>query len=359
MTTTFDLGDFSDEEKATLKGDSPIKRKMNDILKKSRAAAKQDTCFHCGKKVESFCNSHSVPAFCLKNIASNGMLLTLNSMVGMPFLDREKGVKGAGTFHLICRECDNTVFADYENPENYADVPTAKMIAQIALKNYLKDISKRLLELEMYRIAPIEAGKTSPLFDMKTDISNIDLREYIKGYQKAKKALEKNRTSEYYVCYYEKLPYVVPLAFQSTVALVFDFEGNIINNIYNTSSTYEIKNINICVLPLESETVLLMFVDDGDKRYRNFYKQFNKLEPNDKLQALTFIMFAYSEDIYLSKSLESTVDGNKPLCQIARNSQDILSITPFFDPMKTLKKSYNLEMRHTIPNLLSEEFKLR
>ena len=76
LTTTFDLGDFSDEEKATLKGDSPIKRKMNDILKKSRAAAKQDTCFHCGKKVESFCNSHSVPAFCLKNIASNGMLLS-------------------------------------------------------------------------------------------------------------------------------------------------------------------------------------------------------------------------------------------------------------------------------------------
>lgn len=42
LTTTLNLGVFSEEEKVQLKGDSPIKRKMNDIVKKSRAAAKRD-----------------------------------------------------------------------------------------------------------------------------------------------------------------------------------------------------------------------------------------------------------------------------------------------------------------------------
>ena len=36
LTTTFDLGDFSDEEKATLKGDSPIKRHLLSLWEKGR-----------------------------------------------------------------------------------------------------------------------------------------------------------------------------------------------------------------------------------------------------------------------------------------------------------------------------------
>ena len=76
LTTTLNLGAFSEEEKVQLKGNLPIKRKINDIVKKSRAAAKRDTCHYCGKQVDSFCNSHSVPAFCLRNISVDGEGLT-------------------------------------------------------------------------------------------------------------------------------------------------------------------------------------------------------------------------------------------------------------------------------------------
>lgn len=60
----------------------------------------------------------------------------------------------------------------------------------------------------------------------------------------------------------------------------------------------------ISILPLKSETVIVMFIEDGDKRYRQFYKRFNKLTLDDKLAALTLIMFMYSEDMYFSKSMK-------------------------------------------------------
>ena len=121
-----------------------------------------------------------------------------------------------------------------------------------------------------------------------------------------------------------------------------DFEGNMINNIYNPSPEYVIQNIHISILPLKTETVITMFIEDGDKRYRRFYKQFNKLPLEDKLAALTYIIFLYSEDMYFSKSIEKEVAKSQTLCNAGQTSQNMLSPTPFFDPFETLKVSHDL-----------------
>ena len=184
------------------------------------------------------------------------------------------------------------------------------------------------------------------------------MKEYEKSYKKAKRAIEKNSTSDYYLCYYEKLDYVVPIAFQASLAMVMDFEGNIINDIYNPSSKYAIQNIHISILPLKTETVIVMFIEDGDTRYRRFYKQFNKLPLEDKLAALTYIIFLYSEDIYFSKSIEKEVIESQALCGAGRTTQDMFSPLPFLNPLETLKDSHDLNKRHEIPNLLSEKYKL-
>lgn len=229
------------------------------------------------------------------------------------------------------------------------------MIAQMALKNSLKSISKRLLETEIYNICAKESDDIRMFSNAKNTANEMDLKEYIDSY---KKALEKNSSTDYYVCYYEKLNYVVPIAFQCSLALVVDFNGNIINNIYNSSPEYRIQNIHISILPLKSETVIVMFIEDGDKRYRQFYKQFNKLTLEDKLATLTLIMFMYSEDIYFSKSIEKDVHDSKALCDAGKTGQDIVAFTPFFDPLEILKETHSLDKRHDIPNLLSEKYKM-
>lgn len=356
--SVFDLGDISPRDKSRLREDIGMKKKIGKFSKEIREITKQETCYYCGNKFTSFCNSHSIPAFVLRNIAENGEVLTLNAFIDNPIFKVDKGVNQAGTFNLICRNCDSKIFSEYENPENYCKVPTQKMLGQIALKNNLMAISKRMFEINLYDKAEKELGLPSELRRVKNETNTLDLNEYIESYKKAKKSIDKNSTSDYYLCYYEKLNYVVPIAFQGAIALIADFNGNIINNIYNMSPEYKVKNINICVFPLQNETAVFMFIESGDKRYRNFYRQFNKLDRDDRLLALTYIMLSYSEEVYFSKQIEKEIFSNEQLQKISRNTSEILSPTPFVDPILVAKEAYDLSKRKLIPNLLLEKYKV-
>ena len=354
------LGAFSTEEKDLLRSDHTYSQKESKLRRSARDAAKRETCYFCGKRVTSFCKSHSVPLFSLKHIAAGGNMLTINTAIDNPLMEYEQGSGKAGTFYLICRNCDSKIFSDYENPNNYTKIPTQKMLAQMVLKNSLKMISKRLIEIELYNILAEKNELFQPFASVKNSINDLDLNEYISSYKRAKKSLETENSSDYYIYYYEKLNYVVPLAFQSSIALALDFDGNIINDPYSTSPEYKTENIHISILPLETESVIVMFIDDGNKRYRRFHKQFNKLDSDDKLAALTFIMLAYSEDIYFSKSVENTIRNTPALCAIAKNGLDLISHgnPSNLQKIAALNESYNLGRRRDIPNLLSEEYKI-
>ncbi len=163
------------------------KKQFGKLLAKSRRDSKLSECYYCGSPCSSFCNSHSIPAFCLKNIAVNGDVFYSNKLVNLPLLDYEKGVNDSGTFHLICRECDSKIFSDYENPDNYQDKPTPKMLAQIAMKDYLKSISKRLFELSLYDNINSELGMPKGRYEQQQAVNSMDLQEYIDGFKRAKR----------------------------------------------------------------------------------------------------------------------------------------------------------------------------
>lgn len=353
-----DLGLMSEQEKQQFNSDINNKKMASAFTKKARELVKAPTCLYCDREVTSFCNSHSVPEFCLRNITADGKVSTLNSLIELPIIKQETGVGESGTFQIICRDCDSKIFADYENPDNYSNVPSQKMLAQIALKNNLKYISKRKQEIGLHKIMEAELDIPSNTFKYDDYVKILDLREYLKGFHKAKKHIAKNDTG-YYLCYYKKLNYVVPLAFQSSIAMIFDFEGSIINDIYNPSSEYEIKNINVCVFPLQSESVVMLFIEDGDKRYRKFYKQLNKLDLNNQLAAITFLIFAYSEEVYYSKTIKQELISHQEMLQVAQSGQNIISTTLDFNPYEQIKSRYDLAKRGDIPNLLSEKYKLR
>lgn len=72
-------------------------------------------CLLCGKNINGFCNSHSVPRMILQQIADQGWVLKTDVSIN-PSKETERGygLKRAGTFHLICSECDKKCFLDYE-----------------------------------------------------------------------------------------------------------------------------------------------------------------------------------------------------------------------------------------------------
>lgn len=353
-----DLGEISDVENEIINSKPEYKIEMNKLLKEAMQASKLKKCYFCGKDTEGFCNSHSIPAFCLKNISTNGDVMSINSLIGNPFMKKVKGVNNSGTFHIICRDCDSKIFSDYENPDNYIYEPTPKMLAQIAMKNNLYSINKRLREIQLYKIIESRNPTAANICQAKNYVNNLDLKEYIESFNRAKKSIEKNNCSEYYICYFEKLDYVVPFAFQDQIALLFDFDGNIINNIFNPLPEYKVKTINICIFPLKDSSVILLFIENGDKRYRSFYKQFRKLSLEDRLLALTFIVFAYSENIFFSKTIANEVTANKELCKIAKSGFDYYTYDPSVSVMDDARKTWSLNNRSHIPNLLSYEHRI-
>ena len=355
----FDLEFTNDEKNKMNTNKIEYKKRIGKLIKKSRQDSKTSECYYCGRPCGRFCNSHSVPAFCLKNIAVNGDVFYSNTLVSIPLLDYDKGVNESGTFRLICRECDSKIFCDYENPDNYANKPTSKMLAQIAMKNYLKFISKRLYEVSLFNNMNIELNMPIGLYEQKQSVNTMDLQEYIVGFKRAKKINEKGWNGEYYLFYYVKLDYVVPVAFQSNITLVSDFEGSIINDIYNVSPDYHTKDVHICIFPLKDCSVIMMFIDSKDKRYRKFYKQLGKLSHVDKLAAINYIIFCYSEDVFMYKDIDTEVINDEKLIEVSQKTTDALSVTPMLDPIGFANENFDLSKMGEIPNLLLEKYKVR
>lgn len=354
------LSDVAEHERSDMEQQKiEFKKKFSKLSSMSRKEAKGSTCLYCGRPTTNFCNSHSLPASFIRNIAVNGKCYINNEIVDLPIFEKDKGVNNSGTFHLICKECDNMIFKEYETPENYEKELTDKMLAQIVLKNYLKKISKRKLEIELYKSALTEfVPPGSAKKEIKkgiehiNNINKLDLNEDLRGFKRAKKVIEKNWKDEYYLFYYEQLDYCVPIAFQYQVALINDLEGNIINDVYNNDPKYKIQPLNICVFPLKDKSIVMLFIDKNDRRYRPFYKQFRNETLEAKLAIINYIIFRYSEDVYISKSVDKHVLNDKRLKDVAGTTG--IQIT---DSLSEAKRSLNANSEfsamYEIPNFLT------
>lgn len=348
-----DVGEQRDYQRRKVE----INKAMNGMLRQARENARLDTCYICGKPCSSFCNSHSIPQFCLKRITKDGKLYPSILNSGLPLADREYGVKEAGTFQLICRDCDSKIFQEYETPEAYASVPKGRVLAQICMKNYLQMISKRRREIELYKL---EAKMLHPgAMNHAIGVANLDLLEFKSGFERAYKASQGNHDDWYYPCYFQKLDYVIPFAFQGQVDLVCDFDGEVINDLYNMSPNYHLEEIHIVAFPLATESVVLMIIDSKQKRYRKFYRQLKKLPLEDQLAAINFIIFSYSENVFISKEIDKNVLSNKAFWEMCQVTNIAVSPSPVSGhALDSALETFNLSKRGEVPNLLSKKYAL-
>ena len=334
-----------------LQGFSIVRQKKVAKLKSDiRNTIAERKCLLCGKEVSSLCNSHFIPRFTLEKIDEKGMLLQSSSVLDLPEqvteLKKAVGTSNAGTFMLICRECDKQVFADYENPQNYEKALSQQILLQIALKNYLKYFSKRKYEIELAKRA---VAKTSnDYFRKQVKLYSLDIQEYRRMINNK---LKKNVNRFFELFYFKKLNYIVPIASQTQVVLIGDLSDNLINNIYCESSHYHLKELYLFIFPLESFSVVGMFYDLVDKRYRKFVSDFNKLEEDDKLQVINYILLRYSEDYFLSPQIDDEI--KKQIKGVVDKGSDIVSSSnAIYDALK----DHSLSNRFDIPNLLDKKY---
>ena len=55
--------------------------KVQSAIRKEILNGRNHKCYYCGKEGVGFCNSHTIPAFCLKYISHNGKLGYINTII--------------------------------------------------------------------------------------------------------------------------------------------------------------------------------------------------------------------------------------------------------------------------------------
>ena len=337
-----------------------LRKKVNSLMNESRRRAKRTECVWCGKKITSFCNSHSIPQCVIKNIEDNGKVDYYNSLAKIPTMNLDKGVNEAGTFRLLCRECDSRLFQDYEDLGRLETQPTGKMLAEIALKNVLVMLNKRYIEIEMQKVLK-ERIKVPSFYnvDKQVQIKQLDLRDFGEDFYRTKEIIENNCSDDAYkLVFWKKLDYIIPIAFQGSVVLYGDLEGNLVNDIYDYSETNSMKDLQICLFPLKNTSVVFMFYHKDDTEYDLFAKQFVCLEDSEKLQLISYILYEKCEDMLFAKKFPHRT-------WIINKISDLFTSTPGFHfasdeadaEIEQRKERLQLMNRDkSFPNILDSKF---
>lgn len=346
------------DSKLNYMSDVECLKKINNVKKEARQKAKLTRCFCCGKECSSFCNSHTVPQFILRNIAENGRLYYWNSISETLFQQEYRGINAAGVFHVICRDCDSQIFREYETPLNYDKQITAKMLAEIDIKNNLRVISKRLVEKEIYKYIKNNYNTSDGINNKRLKVVELDINELKNAHKLAMNHYRKPNDSNYYLAYKKELPYIVPLACQVQIALIVDLEGNIINNTFDEAKKHKIEVMNLCVFPMENKTIVLLFVERKNKKYQRFFKQLTQITTQDDvLKLINYLIFLYTEDFFISPLVSNSIlEKLKPVFE--KTNQDFAENENILAALQKEKIKFSLRNIPDIPNLLSEDYKI-
>ncbi len=320
-----------------------VQKQVNDFIKQAEQFAKEPCCALCGNEVSSFKNSHTVPQFVLKRIAKEGKLKTFNDIVGQ--YEHRNGINNSWTFHILCSQCENSYFCDYEDETALLETPTNRMMAEIALKNSLLMLSKyrrdHFIHEEGIRVGMFVGDKS-----VLSEMNDIDIRDMKFDIRRSKKIIDKKLKSGYRLVYSTLLDWVAPIAYQSALCLHYDIDGNAINEIYDDSRAIRMQYLHVAVFPLSNKTAVMIFYHKDDRNYVSFERQFLRLPSEKKLEFINYLAFRYTEHMLLSPYIDPAILSNNNLVNLCLENDNM----PVFENKPVSPNQ--------VPNFLSKGYAL-
>lgn len=330
-----------------------LKAESNFINERNKLS-KVDYCFLCGKKMNSACNSHVVPQFILKEIAENGYVSYSYALhkVKINGLSDTTGINNAYTFRLICKECDNKTFIDYENPSNIENFGLLdldlkkKILCEMAIKTHLSHISSKLKFINTRNLSYGDADGNLEKEGRVVHAERIDIKEHCEYIKKIKKFINTNK-NPFIVLYDKVLDYKTKLATQTIINYVFDLSGNQIFNPYFLDPCNTCSYFYLMILPYKDKTHILFYTE---KSYLNkvssIINQFNSLSDEDKLHFLFISLIIHDEQFYMTPSFaENIFKNDKKLVKLYMktdyNFAEQVNIKYFKKYTNYLLKEYN------------------
>ena len=232
-------------------------------------------------------------------------------------------------------------------------------MAEIEVKNFLMMLYKRNYETvlckkvhEMWNGANISYTQAA----QKHDIVN-----YSTMLNRAKRIIEGKSSEGYKIIFWKKIPHKVPFACQASIVPYRSISGAIVNDVYNIEKSNLIKDLHLYIFPLRDYTVVGLFcIETAQKRYSTFKREFEKLNATEKERYLCYLAFEYTENIFMSPAVNSSVLKNETLKKLAYETNGIPAIgvhTPEIDFYNSM--IYKKVDWEKVPNLLDKKFAIQ
>ena len=313
-----------------------FKKDLSKLNKEVERLSKPQYCLLCGKKSTSFCNSHIVPQFVLKNITDNGKISYGQSLhkKSEDIIQTTKGLNNAFTFKLICNKCDKEKFATYETPEcllNFNELDyTMKnnILTEISIKSHLAYISTKVKLDNLYSIVYNEQMNYLKAIRQQT-ANQIDIKEHFDYLYSLSKNYKKTRFP-FEIVYETTLDYKVNIATQSLISYIYDLNGIKRYNPSDLSSEIITRYFYLCIFPFESKTKILFFVEKTNiYMVKDIINQFNQLNEAEKLHFLFVSLIIHSEYFFINPKLKDKLLRDKKITKLYRQTDSIKSFNSY------------------------------
>ena len=308
----------------------------SDFVNAINKFSKVDECVICHSKMTSACNSHVVPQFILKNISENGKVAYGMSLSNIEIngINKETGIKNAHTFRLICNECDNKLFKDYETKDNLIGYDSLnekmknKILCEMAIKSRLSHISMKYRSIVTKDM--VTGGKLAKMEENGEMVfaERVDMEDHFDKINQFVSYLN-NDFCPFDIIFNELLDYKTDISTQTIINFNYDLTGKKIFNPSDVSFDNIGHYFYLMILPFEDKTRVIFYIEkERNKCADELIKQFNALSHNDKLRFLFISLIIHDEQFYMSPSLAVKINKNdKKLRKLYIKSEKDLKYT--------------------------------
>ena len=289
-------------------------KQESKLIREANKLAKARECLLCGHKMTSPCNSHVVPQFILRGIAENGKVAYGHSlnMFDVGGLDRITGVNNAYTFRLICNDCDNKYFKNYEDPNNLLKYSTLTntekktIMCELAIKAHLSHIQMKYRDLILADKAT--CGEVSKAIkENKPNARRLDIIEHRSYIRKLKKIMRGNK-NPFLVLFDKELSYQTKIATQTLINYNFDLKGERIFDCDLLTAYNKCTYFYLMVLPYKGKTRVIFYIEKSSvPNVQKIINDFESLNEEDKLHFLFVSLIIHDQQFYMAPSFAEQI----------------------------------------------------
>ena len=236
----------------------------------------------------------------LNRIADNGLVISyiaLKSLCTDSF--EEVGIKSASTFYGFCNYHDTVLFSPIENYDY------AQKSEQNFLHAYRACAREYAMKYETFHLNKKLIKKLPHLYDYLIEVlraehqASLDLVAILDQFHSEMQKPEKTRDFKNISTHISKFPYESLIAVNSMFYIMYDFEGNLINDLSDTSITPSPSFLSI--YPQNGETFVLLscFTDDLNK-FQKFFSKISNLDQKGLENFYSNLIMIHCENFFLS-----------------------------------------------------------